>query len=136
MKAVSRFTNSILLRKCSLLLASILLMTGCSASTGQATRTTLAWGPLSEDLSAVPVAKATYAPESRAAKLRDDVLARNSDAPTTKDWVMRRGPDKGPTIFGAALKFDLSEGDWSMNLGAVRRGTNKTYGPQLIMELK
>jgi len=134
MKAVSQFTKCAMLKKCSLVLASFLMLTGCSAN--ETSKTRFAWGPVSEDLSPVPQVKSTYAPESHAARLREDVLASHSDAPSAKDWVMRKGPDKGPTIFGAALKFDLSEGDWSMNLGAVRRGTNKTYGPQLIMEIK
>jgi hypothetical protein len=42
------------------------------------------------------------------------------------------GHSKGPTVFGLGMKFSLSNGSYSMHAGAVRRGTNRTYGPQFI----
>lgn len=114
----------------SLMLASALLLTACGGEHTPSLR--FAWGPVSENLTAVPQAQPNFSPETRAAELREDILAVHSDAPSNKDWVMRTGKDKGPTIFGINLSIDLSKGGTSLRLGAVKRGTERTYGPQLI----
>lgn len=117
---------------------SVCLMAGCSLH-GHEPRLRFALNqkPVSEE--AMPnfqsgFAPSGYAPESRAAKLREDLLSPSSgDAPGEKDWRFVRGADKGPTILGLGLKFDLSEGGWTFRTGVMRRGSQSAFTPQFVV---
>lgn len=114
-------------------------LAGCGLNLAS-TRPALLWGPVRHDMSStgLPIIPAP-APTSRAAQLREDLLPSygfRSDAPSEKDWRFTRGRDKGPMIFGAALRLNLSEGGGNFRLGAIKRGANRTFGPQMIFALK
>jgi hypothetical protein len=113
-------------------IAVLLLCAGCSYH-GRQPDLRFSWGPVNESLGALPDSISSFAAESRAARLREELLTPRSDAPGDRDWRYVRGTDKGPTIIGVGLKFDLSEGDWSFRAGLMRRGAGKNFGPQLIM---
>jgi len=100
------------------------------------------WGPVESDLTPGLNEGSTYTPafnrESHAARLREELLPPVTRyAPDDKDWRIVRGTDKGPTIFGARLTFALGDnGNTQLRLGAVKRGANRTYGPQLIFNFR
>ncbi len=123
--------------KLSLLSFSLCLTSGCSSMADDKVSGFFLWGPVTEDFSNAPVATPTFTQESKAAQLREELLAPvNRYAPNDKDWRFARGTDKGPTIFGARVTFDLSKGGSQLRLGAVRRGANRTYGPQMVFNFK
>ena len=119
--------------------AAMSFLAGCGLNLASP-RTSLLWGPVHHDMSStgLPVLPAP-APTSRAAQLREELLPSygfRSDAPNQKDWRFVRGRDKGPMIFGAALRLNLSEGGGNFRLGAVKRGANRTFGPQMVLSFK
>lgn len=127
------------LKLCLILLATSLLP-GCAANAEDELHTSFIWGPSEYNIDKpLPSFRNEPPPGSKAAELRDNDdfgTGFRSDAPNEKDWREVRGTDKGPTIFGATLKFDLSEGGSALKVGAVRRGAKRTYGPQFIFEFK
>lgn len=114
--------------------------TGCSAR-GDDVHASFLWGPVESQLTS-PALAAPAAPvddsASRAARLREELLAPvNRYAPDDRDWQIARGTDKGPTIFGTRLTIGFGEqGNTQLRFGAVKRGANRTYGPQLILDFK
>jgi hypothetical protein len=122
--------------KLSLMAGAIFLTTGCSSLADDNLQARFMWGPVNEDFGGLPEARPAFNAESKAAALREELLAPvNRYAPSDKDWREVRGTSKGPTIFGARLSFDISKGGSELRLGAVRRGANRTYGPQLIFNM-
>ncbi len=113
--------------------------TGCSAM-GDDVHASFLWGPVESDLTSPALAAPapSYTETSRAARLREELLAPvNRYAPDDRDWQIARGTDKGPTIFGARLTVGFGEqGNTQLRLGAVKRGANRTYGPQLIFNFR
>lgn len=125
-------------KACKLSLMAIVMCatTGCSSLADDNVQARFMWGPVNEDFGGLPEARPAFTGESKAAALREELLAPvNRYAPSDKDWREVRGTSKGPTIFGARLSFDISKGTSEFRLGAVRRGANRTYGPQLIFNL-
>lgn len=119
-------------------LLSLVLCTtsGCSAF-GDDVQASFVWGPVQSNLTpSIGEPTPAFDQASHAARLREELLAPvNRYAPDDKDWRFVRGTDKGPTIFGARLSFGLGEnGNTQLRLGAVRRGSHRTYGPQLILK--
>lgn len=120
--------------KVMLLALALCGTTGCSANADDV-RTSFVWGPIDSSLDSGTLTDGNnYAPQSHAAQLREELLAPvNRYAPGDKDWREARGADRGPTIIGARLSFGLGEhGTDQLRIGAVRRGANRTYGPQFI----
>ncbi len=119
------------------LLAAVTLIFSCSGCSlhGGAPRALLRLGPVSHNMSVLPDAPApAFAPESRAARLREDLLAPvNRYAPSDRDWRFVRGRDKGPTIIGLGLRFDLHSHEWQLRGGVQRRGSNTMFGPEFTM---
>ncbi len=119
------------------LLAVVALIFSCSGCSlhGGAPRALLRLGPISQNISVLPDAPTpAFAPESRAARLREDLLAPvNRYAPSDRDWRFVRGRDKGPTIIGLGLRFDLHSDEWQLRGGVQRRGSNTMFGPEFTM---
>lgn len=131
-----RFTELAQGLKVAVLSFMLCTTTGCSAF-GNDVKTGFVWGPITDETLASTGTidpQAGFAPESHAAQLREELLAPvNRYAPSDKDWRFVRGADKGPTIFGARLTIGFGEqGHTELRLGAVRRGANRTFGPQFI----
>lgn len=122
--------------KVGLLSLLMCLTSGCHSAWGDDVKATFLWGPVNETFldDAASETITPFAPESHAAQLREELLAPvNRYAPSDKDWRFVRGNDKGPTIFGARLAIGLGDqGHTQLRLGAVKRGSNRTFGPQLI----
>lgn len=133
--AVSRWARNLKIMLLSLVLCST---SGCSAF-GDDIKTGFVWGPITDQTLATTGTidpQAGFSPESHAAQLREELLAPvNRYTPSDKDWRVVRGADKGPTIFGARLTIGFGQqGHTELRLGAVRRGANRTYGPQFIFK--
>lgn len=125
------------------LLSVIMCFTsGCSAKSDNVQASFL-WGPVESDLSgpseAANSSATRYVPQTtHAERLREELLDPVTRyAPDDRDWRVARGTDKGPTIFGARLSVGFGEqGHTQLRFGAVKRGANRTYGPQLIFNFK
>ncbi len=95
------------------------------------------WGPVQGDISEPQTNfRAPEDQSTRAARLREDLLSPpvNRYAPSDKDWRYVRGDDKGPLFFGVRLSFSYGGADdeTQLRFGAVKRGANRTYGPQVV----
>ncbi len=122
------------LSQVGILSLTLCTVSGCAASESIQTKTAFLWGPVEQNLGETAIPTPNFTPESKAAKLREELLAPvNRYAPSDKDWRFVRGTDKGPTIFGMRLSFDLHSSKSQVRVGAVRRGSNRTYGPQIVM---
>ena len=151
MKALQSFNSMAKVIKGSMMMLALCL-TGCASASRP--NVLFAWGPIKETISAgspVDAGPTSYAaitppaPTSKAVSLRDDptrseetrALLLNGDlntTPNSKDWQFRKGGmDKGPTILGVNMRFDLHSDKWGLRVGAVRRGANRTFGPQVMM---
>jgi len=118
----------------SLMALALILTSGCAGHADDEVRTRFLWGPVERDLTpGMGTPTPSFDDQSRASRLREELLAPvNRYAPSDKDWRYVRGTDKGPTIFGARLSFKMEGGGTELRVGAVKRGANRTYGPQFI----
>lgn len=129
----SMFRQLLKTTKLGVLSLALCMTSGCSSMADDKVQGFFLWGPVTQDLGNAPAAEPAFTGESKAAQLREELLAPvNRYAPSDKDWRFVRGTDKGPTIFGARMSFSLSDGSSQLRLGAVRRGSNRTYGPQVV----
>jgi hypothetical protein len=122
-----------------MLMLALFGVSACSTA-DNSVQATLLWGPVNEQLTdSVATAAPAPAPAlSDAQRLRNSLLNPvNRYAPSDKDWRLVRGVDKGPAIFGARLTIGFGENaPTQLRLGAVKRGANRTFGPQLIFNLQ
>lgn len=117
-------------------IACLLLASGCSLH-GHAPRLDFAWRQGDVQLQAVPRTRTDAPSTSRVGLLWEDGVGLATplrwDAPNAKDWREVRGTDKGPTIIGVGLSFDLSRHTWAARAGVVRRGSVNGLTPQLVL---
>lgn len=120
------------------LIAVVMVVFSCSGCSlhGGAPRALFRLGPISQNMSVLPdqLSIQPVAPASRAARLREELLAPvNRYAPSDRDWRFVRGRDKGPTIIGLGLRFNLHSDEWQVRGGVQRRGSNTMFGPEFTM---
>lgn len=113
---------------CLVAIIGVGLLGGCQAASRHMPDVTFNWGPdnLPISSSPSPMAKPLFSQEdnSPAARLRREEIQRYfSDTPNDREWRQLETSGRSPTIVGFGLRYDLSNQDWSLKVGAIKRGS-------------